>query len=191
MRRPIIAVVGGGRRTVPKGSPTYLLAEDLGKLIAQAGAILLCGGGSGVMEAAAVAARNAGGHTIGIMPGRNAPNLGIEHAVFTDMGDGRNFLNAAISDAMIALYGEAGTLSEIGLALRTGTPLVYLAAWKFLNDNGLPIRPYVTTPGEAVAEAFNTLGIAPGQMLSQPLRAPVVRDQTENLVELARVVAGW
>jgi predicted Rossmann-fold nucleotide-binding protein len=143
------------------------------------------------MEAAAIGARSEGGHTIGIMPGRNAPNAGIDHAVLTDMGDGRNFLNAAVPDAMIALYGEAGTLSEIGLALKMGTPLVYLAAWKFLNDNGLPVRPYVTTPEEAVTEAFKALGIEPRQKLDRPLKAPAVRDQTENLTELAHVVAGW
>ena len=65
--------------------------------------------------------------------------------VVTDLGDGRNFLNAAVPDAMVALYGEGGTLSEIGLALKMGTPLVYLAAWKYLNENGLPVRPCVTT----------------------------------------------
>lgn len=191
MRRPVIAVVGGGGGTVPQDSLTYRLAEDLGKLIAQAGAILLCGGGGGVMEAAAIGARGAGGHTIGIMPNRNPPNAGIEHAVFTDLGDGRNFLNAAVPDSMIALYGEAGTLSEIGLALKMKTPLVYLAAWQFLNENGLKAQAYVTTPEEAVAAAFNALTIDPGEMLDRPLKAPVVRDQTENLVELARVVAGW
>jgi uncharacterized protein (TIGR00725 family) len=191
MRRPVIAVVGGGGGTVPKGSPTYRLAEALGKLIAQSGAILLCGGGGGVMEAAAIAAKNAGGHTIGIMPGQKDPNVGIEHAVFTSLGDGRNFLNAAVPDAMIALYGEAGTLSEIGLALKMGTPLVYLAAWKFLEDNGLKAQAYVTTPEEAVAEAFKALGIERGQRLDRPLNAPVVRDQTENLAQLASFVARW
>lgn len=191
MRRPIIGVVGGGQNTVLRISDTYRMARQLGELIARAGAILLCGGGSGVMDASANAARRVGGHTIGIMPSQSPPNTGIEHAVFTEMGDGRNFLNAVVSDVLIAMKGEAGTLSEIALAMKVGTPVVYLCAWDFLNENGLPRMPYVTTPDAAVKEAFRQLGIARGQRINRPLRQPSVPNQQENLAELARMITLW
>lgn len=191
MRRPIVGVIGGGDATAPPGSNTYSMAQTLGKLVAGAGAILLCGGGSGVMEAAALGAQQAGGHTIGIMPSQDPPNAGIEHAVFTGMGDGRNFLNAVISDVLIAMKGEAGTLSEVALAMKVRTPVVYLCAWDFLNANGLPKMPCVSTPEAALAEAFKHLGIEPGQRIRQAVKQPFVPNQDENLAELVRVIAGW
>ena len=81
MRRPVIAVVGGGGGSVAPGSAVYELAAELGRRLAESGAVLLCGGGGGVMEASAVAARGAGGHTVGVMPSRAPANRGIEHAV--------------------------------------------------------------------------------------------------------------
>ncbi len=176
---------------VPDTSDTYKMAQTLGELIARAGAILLCGGGSGVMEASAVAARRVGGHTVGVMPSHSPPNAGIEHTVFTGMGDGRNFLNAVVSDVLIAMKGEAGTLSEIALAMKVGTPVVYLCAWEFLNVNGLPNMPYVSGPQFAIIEAFRQLGIAPGQKIDRPVKQPSVPNQEENLVELARVITLW
>ena len=191
MRRPVIAVVGGGGGTVPPGSAAYELAAEVGRRLAGAGAILLCGGGDGVMEASAVAARAAGGHTVGVLPSRAPANPGIEHAVFTGMGSGRNYLNAAVADAMIALRGEAGTLSEVALAIKVGTPVVYLDAWSFLNDHGLPAMPHVTTPRAAVGEVFRVLGLRRGEGLDRPLKRPSVPDQGSNLEELARVVERW
>ena len=190
MRRPIIGVIGGGQAAAA-GSDTYRMAQTLGELIARAGAILLCGGGSGVMEASAVGARRTGGHTIGVMPSHDPPNEGIEHAVFTGMGDGRNFLNAVVSDVLIAMKGEAGTLSEIALAMKVGTPVVYLCAWDFLNANGLPQMPFVNTPEAAIIEAFKQLDIAPGQKISRPVKQPSVPNQEENLATLARVISAW
>ncbi len=190
-RRPIIGVIGGGDATAPPGSSTYGMAQTLGKLIAGAGAILLCGGRGGVMEAAAVGAKNAGGHTIGIMPSHDPPNAGIEYAVFTGMGDGRNFLNAVISDALIAMKGEAGTLSEIALAIKVRTPVVYLCAWDFLNANGLPKMPSVSTPEAALAEAFKHLGIVSGQKIPRAMKQPNVPNQDANLAQLVQVIAGW
>jgi len=167
------------------------MAQTLGELIAAAGAILLCGGGSGVMEASALGAKKAGGHTIGIMPSHDPPNAGIEHAVFTGMGDGRNFLNAVISDVLIAMKGEAGTLSEIALAMKVRTPVVYLNAWDFLNAGNLPKTPFVASPEAAIKEAFKQLGIAPGEKINRPVKQPSVPNQQENLSELTRVITRW
>jgi uncharacterized protein (TIGR00725 family) len=181
--------MGGGGGHVADHSPVFSLAYEVGRLIAESGALLLCGGGAGVMRAAARGANEAGGHTIGVLP--RAAESEVEYAVITDMGDGRNYLNAHISDALIALYGEAGTLSEIGLALKLGTPLVYLGHWRFLNENGLPVAPYVETAPDAVATALDLLGIGPHQTLDRPVKCPVIPDQTERLAKLVARVAGW
>lgn len=195
MRKPLIGVFGGGQRTVPRGSPTYALAVALGRCLAQSGALVLCGGRGGVMEAVAQGARAGGGRSIGILPfaatsGERA-NEFIDHAVFTGLGDGRNFLTAALPDAAIALAGEAGTLSEIGLALKLGTPLVYLGAWRFLNDHGLPSVPYTETAEEAARLAFAALQLEPGQQLAQPPKRPTISDQAANLLGLEQLVRSW
>ena len=195
MRKPVMGVFGGGQHTVPRDSPIYALARDLGQCLAQSGALLLCGGRGGVMEAVALGARAGGGRSIGLLPfaaasGERA-NEFIDHAVFTGLGDGRNFLMAAVPDAAIALGGEAGTLSEIGLALKLGTPLVYLGAWQFLNDHGLPSVPYTESAGDAVRLAFAALQLEPGQQLARALKRPTVSDQTEHLLGLEQVVRGW
>jgi uncharacterized protein (TIGR00725 family) len=189
MRRPIIGVIGGGAETVADDSPVFALAFEVGRLIAEWGGVVLCGGGGGVMRGATRGAKQAGGHSIGVLP-RHAESE-VEYAMVTDMGDGRNYLNSYISDVLIALYGEAGTLSEIGLALKIGTPIVYLNHWKFLNENGLPFVPYVESPKEAVAVAFGLLGVGAGQTLDRPVKCPTVPDQTDRLVKLAAKVASW
>lgn len=195
MRKPVIGVFGGGQRTVPRGSPTYALAVALGHYLAQSGALVLCGGRGGVMEAVAQGARAAGGRSIGILPfaetSTERANEFIDHAVFTGLGDGRNFLTAAVPDAAIALAGEAGTLSEIGLALKVGTPLVYLGAWRFLNDHGLPAVPYTETAEEAARLAFAALRLEPGQRLAEPLKRPALSDPTAQLLSLEERVRSW
>ena len=188
-RRPIIGVIGGGGENVAADSPVSALAYDVGRLIAKAGGVLLCGGGGGVMRAATRGANDAGGHTIGVLP--RAAESEVEYAVVTDMDDGRNYLNAYISDALIALYGEAGTLSEIGFALKIGTPIVYVRHWNFLNENGLPRAPYVESADEAVNTAFALLGIGPDEMLDRSVKCPSVPDQSERLAKLAAQVATW
>jgi len=195
MRKPVIGVFGGGKATVPAGSPTYRLAVALGRLLAQSSALVLCGGRGGVMEAVSRGAREAGGRSIGVLPfaaasGERANDF-IDYAIYTGLGDGRNFLTAAVPDAALALAGEAGTLSEIGLALKVGTPLVYLAAWKFLNENGLPSVPYAETPEQALSLVWAALGIAPGGRVNAPLRTPAVPEQAANLQGLAEIVRQW
>ena len=111
-------------------------AELLGRRLAEAGAVVVCGGGPGVMEAACRGARSAGGTTVGLLPGLDRgegnPHLGV--ALPTGLGQGRNLLLVRASDALVAVGGGFGTLSEIALALRTGTPVVGLATWSLHLD---------------------------------------------------------
>jgi uncharacterized protein (TIGR00725 family) len=134
------------------------LAYQVGRLIAERGAVLLCGGRSGVMEAAARGAKEAGGLTIGIMPGLNAeespPNDFIEVAIFTGLREARNWVNVCSSDALIAIGGGYGTLSEIALALKIGKPVVLLRSWRFESDQALPPVPQAQTAQEAIDMVF-------------------------------------
>ena len=100
-------------------------AESVGRLLAERGHVVVCGGLGGVMEAASRGAASAGGHTIGILPGpdRTAANPYVETALATDMGNARNVLVALNGDAAIAVAGSTGTLSEIGHALDFGRPV--------------------------------------------------------------------
>jgi uncharacterized protein (TIGR00725 family) len=104
------------------------LARRAGELIAAAGAVLVCGGLGGVMRAAAEGARAAGGITVGILPGDDAraASPGIEVAIPTGLGEARNALVVGASDAVIAIAGGWGTLSEAALCLKRGVPLVRL-----------------------------------------------------------------
>ena len=183
MRRPIIGVVGGGSRHVANDSPVYVQAFEVGSAVARAGGIVLCGGGGGVMSAAALGARMAGGHSIGVLP--RAGPTDAEYVVETEMGDGRNYLNAYVSDVIIALFGEAGTLSEIALAMKLGRPLIYLGHWSFLNDAGLPRMPVTASPVEAVALALDAVGLSSGGRIAGGVNLPTIHDQTANLSRLA------
>jgi uncharacterized protein (TIGR00725 family) len=118
------------------------LAYEVGKLIAQAGALLVCGGLSGVMTEAARGAKSAGGQTVGILPGdkRDEANQYIDIAIPTGMGEARNVIVVKSSDALIAIGGYYGTLSEIAFALKLGKPIVYLGPQPRWNPGkeGLP-----------------------------------------------------
>lgn len=150
-RRLVVGVMGAG----DCDEATAALAEEVGRLVAEAGAVLLCGGRGGVMEAAARGARRAGGLTIGVLPGRDAnespPNPHVDVALYTGMGDGRNWINACSSDAVIAISGGYGTLSEVALALKLGRPVVLLKSWRFACEPRLPETPVAETPADAVA----------------------------------------
>jgi uncharacterized protein (TIGR00725 family) len=178
LRPPIIGVIGGGAGTAPPGSETYVLAESVGRLLARSGALVLCGGRGGVMEAAAKGAREGGGRTIGVLPTlEGEANAYIDCALYTGLGDGRNYVNARTSDALIALAGEAGTLSEIALGLKIGVPVVYLKAWEFLQAQPAFAADWAATPDEAIAIAFRRAGAEPGGLLDRPLRYPALPDQ--------------
>jgi uncharacterized protein (TIGR00725 family) len=118
-------------------------AELLGRRLAEAGAVVVSGGGPGVMEAACRGARSAGGTTVGLLPGldRAEGNPHLSIALPTGLGQGRNLLLVRSSDALVAVGGGFGTLSEIALALRTGTPLVGLATWS-LHLDAHPVRAF-------------------------------------------------
>jgi uncharacterized protein (TIGR00725 family) len=152
--RVIIGVMGAAQCD----AETAALAREVGRLIAQRGAVLLCGGGDGVMAAAAEGAKSAGGLTIGILPALNAeespPNPFIDLALFTGLRDARNWINVCACDALIAIAGGYGTLSEIALALKVGKPIVLLRSWRFVSEPPLPPAPQAQSAKEAVEWAL-------------------------------------
>jgi uncharacterized protein (TIGR00725 family) len=123
-----IAVIGPSRATPEIAEAAF----QVGALIAGGGAILVCGGGGGAMEAACRGARSAGGTTVGILPGptREDANPFVDIAIPTGMGEARNALVVRAADAVIAVGGGVGTLSEIGLALKMGRPVIGLRTWE-------------------------------------------------------------
>jgi len=137
------------------------LAFEVGRGIAQRGAVLLCGGSTGVMEHAARGARAEGGLTIGILPGDDpsAANPFIDIALATGLGQGRNAVLAYSAQGVIAIGGGYGTLSEIALAMRLGRPVVGLQTWRFerQGQTEAPL-PVVETAEEALAWIFSRLG---------------------------------
>jgi uncharacterized protein (TIGR00725 family) len=126
-------------------------AETLGRRLAEAGAVIVCGGGPGVMAAVCRGAQEAGGTTVGLLPGldRQAGNPHLTFSLPTGLDQGRNLLLVRASDALVAVGGGFGTLSEVALALRTGVPVVGLATWSL----ALGGRPVDAFPVAADAEA--------------------------------------
>ena len=106
-------------------------AEEVGGLIAEAGAVLVCGGLGGVMEAACRGARSKLGFTIGLLPGddREEANGWVSLAIPTGMGEARNFMIVRAAEAIIAIGGGWGTLSEVAFALKLGTPVISLGSF--------------------------------------------------------------
>jgi hypothetical protein len=119
-----VSVIGGSTVT----DEEYALAEGVGRELAERGHAVVCGGLTGAMEAVAKGASEAGGETIGILPGEDpeAANEYVDVAVATGVGDARNALVALNGDAAIAIDGGYGTLSEIALALNAGLPVAGL-----------------------------------------------------------------
>ncbi|MDX1658936.1 MAG: TIGR00725 family protein [Nitriliruptorales bacterium] len=111
-------------------------ARAVGREVAGAGAVLVCGGLGGVMEAAASGAQEAGGLTVGLLPGgdREAANPYLSVVIPTGLGELRNGLIVRASDALIAVGGRYGTLSEVAFALKTGVPVVSLDSWRPGDD---------------------------------------------------------
>lgn len=152
---PHIAVIGAGH----PGATEDPRAVALGRALAEEGAVLVCGGLSGVMEAACRGAREAGGTTVGILPGpdRSAANPFVDVAVATGLGELRNALVVRTADAIIAVGGGYGTLSEIALALKAAVPVVALGTWQLgRDDRFLSPDPLVRVedPAAAVREAL-------------------------------------
>ncbi len=130
------------------------LAEEVGREVARRGAVLVCGGLGGVMRGAARGAKAEGGLTLGIVPGEraSAANDFIDIVVPTGMGEARNALVVRASDAIVAVHGGYGTLSEIALALKAGIPVVGLETWQ-VSDEVIVARD----PEEAVTLAIRAL----------------------------------
>jgi uncharacterized protein (TIGR00725 family) len=148
--RPVqISVIGGA----VADEEILAHAEAVGRGIAEAGAVLLCGGGGGVMEAASRGAREAGGVVIGILPD-SSPGDGNEHlshAIATGIGHARNLAVVASGDAVIAIGGEWGTLSEIALARRLERPVIGVDTWTLRHRAGTDLG---ITEAKDAAEAL-------------------------------------
>lgn len=146
----VIGVVGSGDRS----RSTDAVAYEVGRLIAERGAMLVCGGLEGIMEAACRGAFESGGTTMGILPGetKDKANPYVTIPLPTGMGVGRNVLVVRASDSVIALGGSSGTLSEIAFALNIGVPVVDLGGWNI--DGTVPVK----TPDEAVDTALSMAG---------------------------------
>ncbi len=157
--RLYVSILGGSRCSARQ----YQLAQETGRLLAELGAVVVCGGLGGVMEAAARGAHDGGGVCLGVLPGydRAPANPYVDYVITTGMGHGRNVIVAANGDAVIAIGGEYGTLSEIGLAGKIGRPVIVLDGWRLTRDEGAPGLWYASTPEEAIALLHQALGLTP------------------------------
>ena len=127
-RKPVIAVIGAGKCSRKLRD----MAADIGRYVAENGGVVRCGGLGGIMEGAARGAKEAGGTTIGIIPSENKAdaNQFIDYVIPTGFGQARNVLVVRAADAIVALPGKFGTLSEMAFALVSGKPIVSVQAWK-------------------------------------------------------------
>ncbi len=152
-RPPLIGVIGG-ERPPEEALPE---AERVGELIARRGGIVITGGGGGVMEAVSKGAHRAGGLTIGVLPGahKREANSYVTIPIITAMNTARNAIIVRTADALIAIDGSFGTLTEIAYALDIGKKVVLLHSWR-LRRIGIDDGRFeeVTTPEDAVERAF-------------------------------------
>lgn len=159
-RRVQIAVIG-------KGTPDEALApiaEEVGRRLAEADAVVVCGGLTGVMEATARGASGAGGTVIGVIPSSHADdaNPHCTHVIATGIGQARNLAVVSSGAAVIAIGGEWGTLSEIGFARRLGREVVTLRSWSARGEGAMAEMPGVSaaeSAQEAVAMALTALDV--------------------------------
>jgi len=153
-RKIIIAVIGGGQPTPEETT----VAEEVGRHIAQKGAMLICGGLGGVMEAACKGASLEGGVTIGILPGENplSANPFVQIPIVTGIGYARNITVVKSANAVIAVGGSYGTLSEIAYARQAGIPVIGLNTWS-LSRNGQQDDSIIPAqnPTDAVEKALS------------------------------------
>lgn len=145
-----IAVIGAGSCNRQVADVAY----EVGRAIAESGSILLSGGLGGVMEAASRGAKEAGGLVVGVLPTpeRGSANPSVDVEIVTNMGHARNAILAHSADALIAVTGGAGTLSEIAFGLKLGKPVVGLQSWRI--DGML----FAEDPQEAVRIALERMG---------------------------------
>ena len=154
--KKIIAVIGGGQCS----EEVSKIAEEVGREIAKQGAILICGGLGGVMEAACRGASSEGGITIGILPGnkRQEANPYVQIPIVTAIGYARNMAVVKSARAVIAIDGSYGTLSELAFALQSDIPIVGLNTWSLSrNDKQENSIIPAQTPAEAVTKAISLI----------------------------------
>jgi uncharacterized protein (TIGR00725 family) len=153
-RKKIIAVIGAGEASAEEAR----LAEEVGRELARQGAILVCGGLGGVMEAACRGASLEGGITVGILPGDSpkTANPYVQIPIVTGMGYARNIAVVKTARAVIAVGGSYGTLSEIAHALQNGIPVIGLNTWSLSRDGKQDSSIILAeNPTEAVNKALN------------------------------------
>jgi hypothetical protein len=156
--RVVVGVVGPGTADPARDA----IAEEVGVLLARARAVVVCGGLGGVMAAACRGAANAGGLTVGILPGEDprAANEWVAVPIPTGLGELRNGLVVRSSNVLVAIGGGYGTLSEVAFALKVGCPVVGLGTWTLVRPDGRtdPGVCPVADPAEAVARALGWHG---------------------------------
>jgi uncharacterized protein (TIGR00725 family) len=154
MRARQVAVIGSSGAEL--GSELALLAEEVGRLLAEAGVTLVCGGMGGVMEAVCRGATEAGSEAIGIVPGHEVgeANEFCTHVVATGIGHARNLAVVSSGEVVIAIGGEWGTLSEIGFARAIGRNVIGLHSWKLSGRERMADAPGVM-PAESAREAVD------------------------------------
>jgi uncharacterized protein (TIGR00725 family) len=158
-----VAVIGAGGAA--EGSETWQLAEDVGRRLGEAGAVVVCGGRGGVMAAVSRGAASAGGDVIGVLPWTEPgeANPDCTHVVATGVGQARNLAVVGSGEVVIAIGGEWGTLSEIGHARSIGRTVVALRSWSLIGRDRMEGAPGVIpaeSAEEAVAAALAELGPA-------------------------------
>lgn len=157
-----VAVVGGS-----VAPPSVLaVAESVGSGLASRGAVVVCGGLGGVMAAACRGAKSEGGLTVGVLPGTDpsAANPWVDVVIASGLGEARNAVIAGSAGAVVAIGGEYGTLSEVALALRAGTPVIGIGTWALTRPGGDVDRGVVpmADPGEAAELAVRLASGRPG-----------------------------
>jgi uncharacterized protein (TIGR00725 family) len=164
-RSPFVAVIGDGDPRGPDAHRILEWAEEVGSLLARGGATVVTGGLGGVMRAASRGAAAIGGQTIGILPGADASeaNEYVRLPIATGLGVTRNLVVVTSADAVVAVGGRHGTLSEIGLALRMGRHVVTLSSWRLESDHrmGGPRVHRARDPHDAVTLALRLAAEGP------------------------------
>jgi hypothetical protein len=156
MDKKFVAVIGGSQCSKEEAR----MAEEVGYELARRGATLVCGGLGGIMKAACKGASAAGGTTIGILPGdnRQSANPYVQVPIVTGLGEARNVIVVKSVQAVIAIGGSYGTLSEISHALKNGIPVIGLNTWS-LSRNGRQDKSIIPaqSPTEAVEKALDLI----------------------------------
>jgi hypothetical protein len=158
-RSPIISVIG----TSTPSPGIYGLAVEVGRLLARAGCIVVCGGRGGVMEGVCRGVSEEGGISVGLLPGgAEEANPYVSIPIPTGLGEVRNFAVASAGEAVISIGGAYGTLTEIGFALRAGKPVIGLKTWHISEEGGQE-NPVIqaATPEDAVLAALEKIGRDP------------------------------